>query len=175
MLYITRHGETTWNAQGLVCGHADIELTEKGKQQAEKLAEKVANLEIPITKIIHSPLQRARDTAQAVAKKVNLPMTADERLIEMDFGDYDGRPSEDEDFQRARQNFAVRFPNGESVLDVYARITPLLKECLEDEDNVYLLVCHNALIRIINAYFHPMANDTFFDFFVENTELVTFD
>ena len=36
MLYITRHGETTWNAQGLVCGHADIELTEKGKEQAEK-------------------------------------------------------------------------------------------------------------------------------------------
>ncbi|MGM0330304.1 histidine phosphatase family protein [Enterococcus sp. AZ084] len=175
MLYITRHGETTWNAQGLVCGHADIELTEKGKEQAEKLAEKVANLEIPITKIIHSPLQRARDTAQAVATKVNLPMTMDERLIEMDFGDYDGRPSEDEGFQQARQNFAVRFPNGESVLDVYARITPLLKECLEDEDNVYLLVCHNALIRIINAYFHPMPNDTFFDFFVENTELVTFD
>lgn len=70
MLYITRHGETTWNAQGLVCGHADIELTEKGKQQAEKLAEKVADLEVPITKIIHSPLQRARDTAQAVATKL---------------------------------------------------------------------------------------------------------
>ena len=42
------------------------------------------------------------------------------------------------------------------------------------EENVYLLVCHNALIRIMNAYFHPMPNETFFDFFVENTELVTF-
>ncbi|BDP72840.1 hypothetical protein EfmAA96_06250 [Enterococcus faecium] len=43
--------------------------------------------------------------------------------------------------------------------DVYARIVPLLKECIEDEENVYLLVCHNALIRVINAYFHPMPNE----------------
>lgn len=41
MLYVTRHGETTWNAQGLVCGRADVPLTEKGQMQAQKLAEKV--------------------------------------------------------------------------------------------------------------------------------------
>ncbi|HHE9571239.1 TPA: histidine phosphatase family protein, partial [Enterococcus faecium] len=93
MLYVTRHGETTWNAQGLVCGRADVPLTEKGQMQAQALAEKVVDLPVPITKIIHSPLQRARDTAQAVVDRLNLPMTADERLVEMDFGDYDGLPS----------------------------------------------------------------------------------
>ncbi|MGM9903434.1 phosphoglycerate mutase [Enterococcus sp. 10A9_DIV0425] len=175
MLYVTRHGETTWNAQGLVCGRADIELTDKGKLQAEMLAEKVAKLDIPVTKIIHSPLQRAKDTAQAVATKIQLPMTSDDRLMEMDFGEYDGMPSQETVFQEARTEFAVRFPNGESVLDVYARVTPLLKECLADEENVYLLVCHNALIRVINAYFHPMPNSGFFDFFVDNTELIGFD
>ncbi|HBK5522526.1 TPA: histidine phosphatase family protein, partial [Enterococcus faecium] len=86
MLYVTRHGETTWNAQGLVCGRADVPLTEKGQMQAQALAEKVVDLPVPITKIIHSPLQRARDTAQAVVDRLNLPMTADERLVEMDFG-----------------------------------------------------------------------------------------
>ncbi len=54
MLYVTRHGETTWNAQGLVCGRADVPLTEKGQMQAQKLAEKVVDLPVPITKIIHS-------------------------------------------------------------------------------------------------------------------------
>ena len=174
MLYVTRHGETTWNAAERVCGRADAPLTEKGQKQAEKLAEKVSELQIPVTKIIHSPLQRAKDTAQAVADKLHLPMEVDERLIEMDFGEYDGMPSHETIFQEARQEFAVRFPNGESVLDVYARVVPLIEECLADEENVYLLVCHNALIRIMNAYFHPMPNETFFDFFVENTELVTF-
>lgn len=86
MLYVTRHGETTWNAQGLVCGRADVPLTEKGQMQAQKLAEKVVDLPVPITKIIHSPLQRARDTAQAVADRLSLPLTVDERLVEMDFG-----------------------------------------------------------------------------------------
>ncbi|EMF0305241.1 histidine phosphatase family protein [Enterococcus faecium] len=175
MLYVTRHGETTWNAQGLVCGRADVPLTEKGQMQAQALAEKVVDLPVPITKIIHSPLQRARDTAQAVADRLNLPMTADERLVEMDFGDYDGLPSKDENFQKARLAFAVRFPNGESVLDVYARIVPLLKECMEDEENVYLLVCHNALIRVINAYFHPIPNEGFFTFMVDNTELISYE
>ncbi|WP_270216334.1 histidine phosphatase family protein [Enterococcus lactis] len=140
MLYVTRHGETTWNAQGLVCGRADVPLTEKGQMQAQALAEKVVDLPVPITKIIHSPLQRARDTAQAV---------------EMDFGDYDGLPSKDENFQKARLAFAVRFPNGESVLDVYARIVPLLK--------------------VINAYFHPMPNEGFFTFMVDNTELISYE
>ena len=46
MLYVTRHGETTWNVQGLVCGRADVPLTEKGRQQAVALAEKVATLEV---------------------------------------------------------------------------------------------------------------------------------
>ncbi len=175
MLYVTRHGETTWNAQGLVCGRADVPLTDKGKRQADLLAEKVTQLDISVTKIIHSPLQRAKRTAQAVADRLELSMEEDDRLIEMDFGKYDGVPSKDAAFQEARQEFAVRFPNGESVLDVYARVVPLLKECLEDEENVYLLVCHNALMRVINAYFNPMPNHTFFDFYVDNTELVTFE
>ncbi|MBF8807594.1 MAG: histidine phosphatase family protein [Enterococcus lacertideformus] len=175
MLYVTRHGETTWNAAGLVCGRTDAPLTEKGRRQAEILAEKVSRLELPVTKIIHSPLQRAKDTAQSVAEKLQLTMAVDERLIEMDFGYYDSMPSHEKIFQEARQESAVRFPNGESVLDVYARIVPLIEECLSDKENIYLLVCHNALIRIMNAYLHPMPNATFFNFFVENTELVTFD
>lgn len=61
-------------------------VNRKGQKQAEKLAEKVSELQIPVTKIIHSPLQRAKDTAQAVADKLHLPMEVDERLIEMDLG-----------------------------------------------------------------------------------------
>jgi broad specificity phosphatase PhoE len=175
MIYVTRHGETTWNAKGLVSGRADVPLTEKGKEQAKLLAEKVAKLEVPVTKIIHSPLQRAKETAQAVAELNQLELTEDERLYEMDFGEYDGMPSKEEAFQKARLDFAVRFPGGESVMDMYARVVPLIEECLADEENVYLLVCHNSLIRVINAYFNPMPNPTFFDFYVDNTELLSFE
>ncbi|EPI01445.1 phosphoglycerate mutase family protein [Enterococcus faecalis 13-SD-W-01] len=175
MIYVTRHGETTWNAKGLVSGRADVPLTEKGKEQAKLLAEKVAKLEVPVTKIIHSPLQRAKETAQAVAELNELELTVDERLYEMDFGEYDGMPSKEDAFQKARLEFSVRFPGGESVMDMYARVVPLIEECLADTENVYLLVCHNSLIRVINAYFNPMPNQTFFDFYVDNTELLSFE
>lgn len=56
-LYIARHGETTWNAQNKVSGRTDVPLTEKGMEQARRLAERMSGL--PIDVIFASPLQRA--------------------------------------------------------------------------------------------------------------------
>ena len=172
MLYVARHGQTTWNVAELISGLSDVPLTEMGQQQAKELAEEVSRLERPITKIIHSPLKRAKDTAQAVADKNHLPMIADERLVEMNYGDFDGMPQSTPAFQKARVQFAKRFPNGESVLDTYARVVPLLEEVLADEANTYLLVCHNGLIRAIRNYFEPLENAEFFKLRTPNATLV---
>jgi probable phosphoglycerate mutase len=64
-LFVTRHGQTTWNVLNKVCGRTDALLTELGKQQAADLAEKTGDLGINL--IISSPLQRALDTARAVS------------------------------------------------------------------------------------------------------------
>lgn len=175
MLYVTRHGETTWNKEGLVCGRADVPLTKKGYQQAETLAKKVSELEIPITKILHSPLQRAKETARIVSEHNDLPMTSDARLVEMDFGRFDGTPANEPEFQFYRKQMAQRFPDGESYFDMYHRVVPLIEECLADKNETYLLVCHNALIRTLHCYFKPLTNDEFVTFFVENTELMTYE
>lgn len=71
MLYVARHGETEWNRKGIISGRSDISLSEVGYKQAEFLAEEVAALKTPITKIIHSPLERARETARIVAEKIS--------------------------------------------------------------------------------------------------------
>lgn len=89
MIYFTRHGETQWNKDGLVCGRADIPLTEKGYKQAEELSKKVNGLSVPITKIIHSPLMRAKETARIVSEYNQITMTEDARLAEFDFGIYE--------------------------------------------------------------------------------------
>ena len=174
MIYFTRHGETQWNKDGLVCGRADIPLTKKGYVQAEELSKKVSSLATPITKIIHSPLIRAKETARIVSEYNQLEMTEDARLAEFDFGIYDGTPIENPDFQVARTKFAIRFPNGESVLDLAVRVYPLIEECIADKENTYLLVCHNALIRVMHTYFHPLDNGDFFKFSVDNTELLAY-
>lgn len=71
MLYVARHGETELNRKGIISGRSDISLSEVGYKQAEFLAEEVAALKTPITKIIHSPLERARETARIVAEKIS--------------------------------------------------------------------------------------------------------
>jgi probable phosphoglycerate mutase len=87
-LILARHGETAANRDGLGLGLQDVPLTEKGRQQAEALAEALAGVKIDA--IYSSPLRRAMDTAQAIASRHGLEVIADERLTEMDVGDLDG-------------------------------------------------------------------------------------
>lgn len=66
-LYITRHGETSWNAENRVLGRSDVPVNEKGRAQAMELAEKIESLSVDV--IFTSPLSRAKDTAWIVARK----------------------------------------------------------------------------------------------------------
>jgi len=67
-VYFTRHGQNEWNAKNIVCGVNDIPLNEKGKAQAKYLADKISDIgDIDI--IVSSPLSRAKETAEIIAKK----------------------------------------------------------------------------------------------------------
>src|SRR5881392_1292055 len=84
MILLVRHGQTAANAGGLLLGRADPPLTELGHRQAAAIARV---LPTPGA-VISSPLLRARQTAAAFG----LPVVEDERWIELDYGEYDGRP-----------------------------------------------------------------------------------
>lgn len=174
MIYVARHGQTQYNVDGKICGHADIELTEVGYAQAEELAQLVSDLEQPITKIYVSPLRRAQETARIINEKVSVPIEVEPRLIEMDFGQYDGLPIETPEFQKVRVEFSLPLPDGESIMDVAGRVYPLLAE-LEQSDEDVLLVCHNALIRVIDNYFHGKTMIDFLKFNVDNTQLLRYE
>lgn len=74
MIYVARHGQTQYNVDGKICGHADIELTEVGYAQAEELAQLVSDLEQPITKIYVSPLEAPRKSLESLMKKCRYPL-----------------------------------------------------------------------------------------------------
>ncbi|MHB1712911.1 MAG: histidine phosphatase family protein [Acidimicrobiales bacterium] len=86
MLILVRHGESTGNAGGLLLGRLDAPLTERGLDQARSLGPSLTG----ITRVISSPLARARDTAEALG--LGLPVEIDNRWIEMDYGELDGCP-----------------------------------------------------------------------------------
>ena len=74
-IYVARHGQTEWNALNKTCGTTDIPLTELGLRQAEELADKVENLGIDL--IIASTLIRAQQTAEAVSRRIGVPVLTD--------------------------------------------------------------------------------------------------
>ena len=89
-IYFARHGETVWNVENKICGMTDSPLTEKGRQQARELGQKVKESGVHIDEILYSPLSRAADTAKAVAEATGLPARCEPRLREQCFGKYEG-------------------------------------------------------------------------------------
>ena len=173
-LYIARHGETPWNVENRVSGRTDVPLTEKGMEQARLLARNAMGKGIQV--ILCSPLLRARQTAQAVSEAIGVPIELDERLIELDFGCFEGGPRSDPEFQYTRAQFPTRYPGGESAFQLAHRVY----SCLEDVKRKYagktvLLVCHGGVCRMVRSYFMDLTNDEYSYYFAPNAELVEYD
>ena len=173
-LYIARHGETPWNVENRVSGRTDVPLTEKGMEQARLLAHSAMGKGIEV--IIASPLLRARQTAQAVSEAIGVPIELDERLIELDFGSFEGGPRSDPEFQYTRAQFPTRYPGGESAFQLAHRVY----SCLEDVKRKYagktvLLVCHGGVCRMVRSYFMDLTNDEYSYYFAPNAQMVEYD
>ncbi len=166
MIYVVRHGETEWNAINKVLGRTDIPLNDKGREQAYELARSLKDLEIDV--FLCSPLCRARQTADAISNETGIRYEIDDRLIEQDFGKFEGVNRFDDGYQEAKREYFARYPGGESYFDIAARVFPLLKEL--NGANA-LLVTHGGVCRMIRNYFEDMGNEEFVKFSQGNCEI----
>lgn len=173
-LYVARHGQTQWNLEDKVCGRTDLPLTQTGLEQAQLLAARTR--ELPIDVIISSPMLRAKQTAAPTAALHGLEILVDERLIEQDYGIYEGVSRFDEGFLNNKRHFAFRYPGGESMMDVAHRVYSLLEEIKEKYagKNV-LLVCHGGVCRVVRTYFEDMTNEEYFCYSEENANVRTYE
>ncbi len=173
-IYITRHGETEWNRLNKVIGLTDMELTEKGVSQAEALADRLSSCGIDL--IIASPLKRAYETARISAERYGIPLISDVRLIEQNYGIYEGADRKDPRFLANKRNFAYRYPDGESMMQVGHRVYSLIEEIREKyADKTVLLVSHGGVCRVIRTYFTDMSNEEFTAYSMENCALEMFE
>ena len=175
-VYFVRHGQTVWNVENKICGATDSELTELGKQQAEKKRKKILESGIKIDQILYSPLSRARDTALIISEITGIPAREEKRLIEQNFGKYEGTARDGIEFKKSKANFADRYCGGESMLQLAQRIYNLLDEVKEkSDDKTYLLVAHNGIARMVNSYFCEMTNEEYASFGIKNAQVVKYD
>ena len=169
-LYVTRHGETTWNVEWKVSGITDVELTSRGISQAESVGEALEKEKIDI--IFVSPLKRARHTAEIINAKCKAPIIIDPRLTEQDYGIYEGTHRKNEGFLNNKRQFAFKYPGGESMFQVAYRVYGLLEEIKEKyKGKNVLLVTHGGVCRVIKTYFEDMTNEEYFEFSQGNCEI----
>ena len=160
--------------EDLICGRTDVPLTEVGQQQALRLAESALDKGIDV--ILCSPMLRARQTAQAVSDAIGVPIQIDERLIEMDFGTFEGTSRFGEEFQWIRAQMSTRFPGGESGFDVAYRVYSLLYEIKEKyADKTVLLVCHNCVSRAVRSFFMNLSTEEYGNYHAPNAQLVEYE
>ncbi|MBQ8791892.1 MAG: histidine phosphatase family protein [Ruminiclostridium sp.] len=170
-ILLVRHGETDWNLKNKVLGRTDIPLNEKGIKQAEILAEQLKANKIDI--MITSPLQRAIETGAIITEKLNLDCECiiESCLIEQNYGIFEGVDRNDAQYQNAKRNFFSKYKDGESFLDVAARVYPFIKGLSKLNVTTCLIVTHNGICRIISNYFENMTNEEFATFSMSNCEI----
>ena len=157
-VYLLRHGQTQWNADGnRYCGRTDIPLTKTGMGQAEFVRKQLAD--VSLDGIYSSPLERAYQTAEVAGG--DKPVITDARLIEADFGNWEGKTREqfiradaslweawNEDPSRVRAG-----GSGETGMEVVTRVDAFFNEVLRKHVGVNILVVgHNGINRLYLAY-----------------------
>ena len=153
IIYITRHGETEWNAAGRIQGHTDVPLSERGREQARMLAHRLASVHIDAA--YSSDLARAAETARAALGERDVPITYTAELREYNKGVFEGlteaeyREKYPELYEPSMANdldFAP--PGGETIRETSKRLAGIIQRVRDAHmDQSALIVGHGGSLR----------------------------
>ena len=153
-----RHGTTTWNETGRIQGWAPVSLTEWGREEAVAVADHLAAAR-DVDALVTSDLDRARETAEAIADATGAPIETDARLRERDFGVFQGLETGSffDDYpafdllENGHDAAAATAESGESWLDVRSRVLDAAAD-LADRDGTVVAVSHGGPIRLVTGH-----------------------
>lgn len=154
---LIRHGQTDWNVEGRYTGQADIPLNNTGREQAGEAAAQLRDA--PPDVIYSSDLQRARETAEIIAREFTLGVHVDKRLREIDQGDWEGMLFPDikqrfeREFERQRSDpLNVGPPGGETIGQVWERVVAAADDISHQHPHARVaLVSHGLALAMIKA------------------------
>lgn len=152
-IILLRHGESEGNAQKIWQGQEDFPLTDVGKQQSEALAQHWKNEDIQFNLVIASPLKRAKETAEIITNKLEIPLEFDRVWMERDNGHYAGLST---DVARERyplpdyiNPYLPIGETGESIWELYLRGGRALNSILKRPSGSYLIVSHGGILNMV--------------------------
>ncbi|MBI2743226.1 MAG: histidine phosphatase family protein [Chlamydiales bacterium] len=166
-LYLVRHGETDWNAEGRIQGRVDRHLNEKGRQQARQVGELLSSMRADA--IYASTLSRARQTAEIIASFQNCSLAYDPDLQEAAYGSLEGmlttefRAHFKEALEKSQALHADHFhhfkvvPDAESRAEILKRVLPSLQRiALAHPGQTVFVVTHGFVMRAIAGHLYKI-------------------
>jgi alpha-ribazole phosphatase len=161
-LILIRHAESDGNVQKRFCGFKDVNLTQKGIWQAERLSYRLKGVQVD--EVYCSDLKRAQHTAEIVFKDRGIDIIINPKFREINFGTWEGYTFDEvkskygygDEFNLWLENIneKINFPKGESLIDLNHRVMTELGKILKkdkkvNKDKTIALVCHGGTIRVI--------------------------
>ena len=149
-----RHAETKMNKEGRFCGRRDVEISEEGRKQAEKMRETFK--EYHFDAMYCSPLKRTKQTLEAIFP--NQKFIKEDGFTEISLGDWEGKNKETVD-QSLRKDFQKGIntpPHGEKHEDVEARVKETIERIFATypDDSLILVCTSNGIMRTIKRMYH---------------------
>jgi broad specificity phosphatase PhoE len=167
-LILARHGETVWNVEKIYRGRTDVNLDEVGIKQAELLGKYLSNWKLEA--IYSSPLRRALDTANIVARYQKIGVHVAEGLIDFDYGEWQSLPEQEaKRLYPALHNewhnnpHKVKMPGGESLEDVRKRAVAIVNDVLPKYQGSILLVSHRVVNKVLICSLLGLDNSHFWN------------
>ncbi|MBO6242359.1 MAG: histidine phosphatase family protein [Butyrivibrio sp.] len=153
-IYVTRHGQTDYNAQSRMQGRIDIPLNERGKEQAGITRKKIGDVKFDA--VYSSPLIRAVETATIVGNVSENQIIKDDRILEANFGRYEGIAYHKVGLPMTGYwGFPEIFPappGVETIPEMIRRTSSFLSELEKKDYENVLVVCHGGIIRVLRGY-----------------------
>jgi probable phosphoglycerate mutase len=165
-LVLIRHATNDWVRKGLLAGWTPgVHLNEEGHAQAQALGERLTTSHLDA--VYSSPLERALETAQAVATPHGLDVRVHEGIGEVQYGEWNGQPIRKlvkRPLWRSVQIYpsGTRFPNGETIGEMQARVVAALDEIRAAHPNgIVAAVAHADIIKAATAFYVGVPLDLF--------------
>ncbi|MEO6294692.1 MAG: histidine phosphatase family protein [Candidatus Limnocylindria bacterium] len=166
-LVLVRHGVTDWNREGRWQGQLDPPLSESGRREAGRVAQRIGgDPELRPGRIVSSTLARSVETARIIGQGIGVDVQGEPRLMEIGAGEWEGRTHaelETDDGDRYRVWRASggigQPPGGEPIEAATRRVVELLGELAAADEAPTMLVSHGGTLRIVARVLFDLGGD----------------